>query len=214
MSKKSSSKASTTRTGLKPADKRQSASQPHGLIEEISEATSARGTQASTLPLALLGSCLQPQDAAHPGRCRVRYQDANGTWVEQWTPYLTGLFLQAGDEVLLTLPLGASMPVVVGQLAGEEQGLSLPLPGGRKLVFDAKDGDVVRLEMADGQIVLEIDLGQEVPTVRLPQKDLTLDIEGRLKITARSIDLISRLGNINVKANDDFKVIAERVWLN
>ena len=144
----------------------------------------------------------------------MRYQDANGAWVEQWTPYLAGLFLQAGDEVLLSLPLGAAMPVVVGQLAGEEPGLSLPLPGGRKLVFDAKDGDVVRLEMADGQIVLEIDLGQEVPTVRLPQKDLTLDIEGRLKITARSIDLISRLGNINVKANDDFKVIAERVWLN
>ena len=214
MSKRLSNASVPKDEDVKNVNVKQQPAESQGLIEEITGATIVREPQAPTVPVALLGTCMQPSDEAHPGRCRVRYQDANGAWVEQWTPYLAGLFLQAGDEVLLSLPLGAAMPVVVGQLAGEEPGLSLPLPGGRKLVFDAKDGDVVRLELADGQIVLEIDLGQEVPTVRLPQKDLTLDIEGRLKITARSIDLISRLGNINVKANDDFKVIAERVWLN
>ncbi len=214
MSKRLSNASVPKDEDVKNVNVKQQPAESQGLIEEITGATIVREPQAPTVSVALLGTCMQPQDAAHPGRCRVRYQDANGAWVEQWTPYLAGLFLQAGDEVLLSLPLGAAMPVVVGQLAGEKPGLSLPLPGGRKLVFDAKDGDVVRLELADGQIVLEIDLGQDVPTVRLPQKDLTLDLEGRLKITARSIDLISRLGNINVKANDDFKVVAERVWLN
>ena len=214
MNKKSSTKPSAMRTSQDTRGELPIATESQSLLEEISEATTAREPRTPTLPVVLLGTCLQPQDEAQSGRCHVRYQDAHGAWVEHSAAHLEGLFLQTGDEVLLTLPLGASLPVVVGRLAGEEPGLSLPLPGGRKLVFDAKESDVVRLELADGQIALEIDLREEVPTVRLPQKDLTLDVEGRLKIAARSIDLVARLGNVNVKANDDFKVVAERVWLN
>lgn len=72
----------------------------------------------------------------------------------------------------------------------------------------------IRLLLPDGRTALEIDLKDTLPTIRMLDENLCLDIEGRLTISARSIDLTSKLGNINVQANDDFKVHAERIRLN
>jgi hypothetical protein len=72
----------------------------------------------------------------------------------------------------------------------------------------------LRVSLPDGRVPLEIDLGGECPTVRVMEDDVTLSFEGRLTISARSIDLVATRGNVNVAANDDFKVTAERIRLN
>jgi hypothetical protein len=214
MSNRRSQRSVTSRPTKNAQPEPSEAGDPRKLLDEIAEATSANEVAVLALPVSFLGVCLDEKADTPDGSCRVRYQNSAGEPVEARLQYLAGLFLRPGDEVLLSQPVGASKPVVIGCLAGDGADRSLPLPGGRKLLFDAEESSTVRLELADGNVVLEIDLATEVPTIRLPQKDLTLDLEGRLKIEARSIDLVSRLGNVNVKANDDFKVVAERVWLN
>ena len=166
----------------------------------------------------LLGTCLRPFDPDRKGLCEVRFEKPDGTMRREWLRYIDGIALRENDSVLLITPGGSDAPIVVGRLSGAETHLSWELPSGHKLVVE-KQGQAneicsIRVEMSDGRTALEIDLHGEVPTVRLPHKDLSLDLEGRLKIAARSIDLVSKLGNVNVKANDDFKVNAERIWLN
>lgn len=166
----------------------------------------------------LLGTCLCPFHPDRQGLCEVRFEKPDGTMRQEWLQYIDGIALRENDSVLLITPRGSDAPIVVGRLAGAETHLSWEFPSGHKLIV-GKQGQTnetcsIRLEMSDGRTALEIDLHGKVPTVRLPDKDLSLDLEGRLKIAARSIDLVSKLGNVNVKANDDFKVTAERIWLN
>lgn len=165
----------------------------------------------------LLGTCLRPFHPDHKGLCEVRFEEPVGKVKQGWLPYIDGIALRENDSVLLITPTGSRAPIVVGRLSGSETTHSWVLPSGHKLVVEKQQqagGSFIRLELPDGRTALEINFSGETPIVRLPQKDVSLDLEGRLKIAARSIDLVSKLGNVNVKANDDFKVTAERIWLN
>lgn len=166
----------------------------------------------------VVGICVRSDPEGAEGRVRVRFEDTVGELREEWAAYLEGLVPAEGDAVLVEQPRGSAVSVVVGRLATPGESASIALPGGHKLVQagnrEAERGPALRLELADGRVALEMDFAGETPTVRLPEKDLSLDLEGRLKIAARSIDLVSKLGNVNVKANDDFRATGERIWLN
>lgn len=92
------------------------------------------------------------------------------------------------------------------------------LAHGHRLVLDREDGAGraarVTLTAADGRPVLHLDLTGGTPVVALPDEDLSLELKGRLKVTARSIDLAARRGNVNIRANDDVRIDGERVRLN
>jgi hypothetical protein len=89
--------------------------------------------------------------------------------------------------------------------------VTLPLPAGY-VAAPAPTG--LKLVGPDGRLVLEIDTIGSAPCLRLPDTDLALDLPGRLKIAARSIDLQASLGNVTIRANDDVVVEGERIRLN
>jgi hypothetical protein len=114
----------------------------------------------------------------------------------------------AGDLVLALHVNVLGRPVVIGCLSGTSM---LPLPGG--YAAEAVSNGLV-LKNAQGEAVLAIETVGASPTIKLAEGDVALDVAGRLKIAARSIDMEAKLGNVNITANDDVVVLGERVRLN
>ncbi len=76
------------------------------------------------------------------------------------------------------------------------------------------DGSRLRLRAPDGSVALEIDTAEGVPRVVPGAADLVLDLEGRLQVRARSIEIRSKLGDVKIHANDDAIIEGERIRLN
>jgi hypothetical protein len=189
------------------------------VFEQLVEAPVMRGNGGEEAGSGvLLGTCVDPPNAQHPGTCTVRLQKANGDQPELQVPYLETVSPQKDQLVLLLWPGDSDFPIVIGGLAQAAGVRKWALSTGQTVILDEKsaaaEGPKLRICLRDGRVPLEIDLGQECPTVRVLHDDVVLDFEGGLKITARTIDLVSTRGNINVTANDDFKVAAERIRLN
>lgn len=192
--------------------------QSDSLIHAIIDRTEEPSPGLPAVSSFIIGKCHSPYHPDKPGLCQVKYATAEGRSTIQWLRHMKGHSFGTGDSVLLVTPLGAAKPVILGCLAKMEPAGRQEESGGRRLIIDRKEetheATGIRLELPDGRTLIEIDLKTDVPTIRIPDKDLSLDIEGRLKIAARSIDFESKLGSVNVKANDDFKVNAERIYLN
>jgi len=115
-----------------------------------------------------------------------------------------------GDQVLVVRPEGADRPVVIGTIG------AAPRPPLRLASGYTVAAEVARVQLhgPDGRLALEIDTAGPAPTVRPVAGDLTLDLEGRLTVAARSIEMQAKLGGVQIKANDDVVVEGERIRLN
>jgi len=116
----------------------------------------------------------------------------------------------AGDLVLALHVNVSNRPIVIGSLTGGRSH-ALQLPAGYSAEM-ATNGLV--LKNPQGGVVLEIETVGASPKLKVGEDDLSIDLTGRLRIAARSIDLQARLGNVNVEANDDVVLLGERVRLN
>ncbi len=170
------------------------------------------------LSYSLVGKCTESYVTSRASTCKILYKDCDGRTKNQNLRCIDGLTINEGDEVLLLKPVGSPEPIIIGKLASIGPHSSIKLDSGHTLLIEKEsegsNTPIIKLKQPDGSLALEIHLAEKKPRIYLPSKDLSLDLEGRLKISARSIDLVSKLGNVNVKANDDFKVNAERIWFN
>lgn len=119
-----------------------------------------------------------------------------------------------------------------------EAPLSLRLRSGRRAVFSGgRDEDRMVVTAADGQVELSVCFTERGPVLRFEGAalrfetpgELSFDCEklklnaadslelsagGKMKAEAHSVDVRSRLGNVNLKANDDVRLLGERIKLN
>ena len=96
-----------------------------------------------------------------------------------------------GGEIALTVRVQPSGPVLCFK-----SGLRLEAAG--------------PLELAGERVMIE---GRDGVGIR-SGGDARIDVQGDLSTTARVQNLRARLGNVNVKANDDVRMTAERIRLN
>lgn len=180
----------------------------------VLQAEQRAATPYDRWPASLTAVCVCPAQAENPGLCQVVAAGAAGPETH-WLPRLENAAVRAGQTVLVVKPADGSSPVVVGGLAGAN-GAGWSSAAGHRVeaAQDAAGGATVRVLLPDGRTALEIDLREAAPTVRLLDDDVHLDLAGRLRITARSIDLTARQGSATVTAHDDFRVEAERIRLN
>jgi hypothetical protein len=161
--------------------------------------------------------CLKASEPQRAGVCQVCFDEGAEKGTAQWVPYLEGLCLRDGQTVLVAKAGSNGSLVVIGGLKAGGTTQHWSSPGGQSVVVEgyARDScSAIRVLSRDGSPALEVDLTGMVPTLRLGGEDVELNMTGRLRIAARSIELESTLGSVVVKANDDFKVDAERIRLN
>ncbi|MEO7329148.1 MAG: hypothetical protein ABI193_11245 [Minicystis sp.] len=166
----------------------------------------ANVASASSAPL--IGEVLDTHHPTRSGCALVRLDDADPRWI----PALQGLSLHAHDQVLVLRPGNALEPVIVGVL----DGLHRPAEPARAPAagLALQPGETLSIAAADGKPLVELFQGERGPVLRLIEPDLDVELPGKLRVRADSLDLAARRGAVHISASDDVVVVAETIKLN
>jgi hypothetical protein len=154
-------------------------------------------------------------DTKHPtlrGRVRVRWSDRAGQTFEKWLPALMNLPVRVSDRVMLTRAGNWPERVVTGVIDGFTNRPELARDTAAAIALERDEA--TRVRSAAGDDLVEIFEDERGPVIRLLSKDVDLDIEGRLRISAKSIELEAKQGQARIKASDDVVVNGEVIHLN
>lgn len=163
-------------------------------------------------PSTLIGMCMDNHHPSLSGRCLIRWTDASKKPQEKWLPCIRDVKPQRHDRVLLQQPGNWFEPLVCGILDG--------LAGPED--HTPKTGPAIRLEKnkaihvvdSGDNPVLQIEQGEHGPVLRLLNDDLNIEVKGRLRFSAKDIQMAARRGEIRIKAKDDVHVKGEMIHLN
>lgn len=210
------------------SDQRQDASDRAELEANLLDGAEARSTLDEMLEDAPApeGSILRPSgsteslvgevvDARHPslrGRVRVRWQDLEGQTFEKWLPTLQGLPVRVHDRVLMLRASNWPEYVVNGVLDGFAR--RPEVERGTAAQLEMKRDEAVRITSAEGEPLVEVFQDESGPVVRFLSEDVNLDIQGKMRISAKSIELEATEGQARIKASDDVVVKGETIHLN
>lgn len=166
---------------------------------------------ASGLEL-FVGDCIDDKHPSITGRVLIAWQDSQLNAVERWIPALQGLSVRKLDRVLLQQPVNWPEPVVFGVLDGCSD---RPVPAHTpKQTLELKPDEAMRIDSHNGCPLVEIFQENDQPVVRLLSEDVHLDLNGKLKISAQSIDLEAKRGQVSITAEGNVVVKGEVVELN
>lgn len=174
---------------------------------------SIAGMSPSPLPRgSLVAECVDVRHPVLASRVLVTWLDARGLRIERWVPSLHGLVLRPGDRVLLDHPTNFAEPIVTGVIDGFSRRPSAPTTQAGAIVLQADE--TLRVTTPEGQPLLELTRSETGPVVRLLCADVEVQIEGALRVAAKSIDLRAREGEVRLTATADVNVEGENINLN
>lgn len=181
---------------------------PHTLLEEIAAGSAGVMTPGE----ALVAVCVDNRHPSLAGRVLVRWAMPSGGETSAWAPTLHGMAVREGDRVLLVQPVNAPEPIVTGVVDGFAARPEAPRGTGARL--DLHGDEAVRIMSTDGTPLVEVFQGKAGPVVRLLAEETNLDLPGDLRVSARSVALIARSGEMKITARDDVVVVGETINLN
>jgi hypothetical protein len=159
-----------------------------------------------------VGECLDDRHPSITGRVLISWQDAQSNAIERWLPALQGLSVRKLDRVLLQQPVNWPEPIVFGVLDGCVDRPDADFES--KHAIELKPDEAVRIDSHKGSPLVEICQVDDQPVVRLLSDDVNLDLNGKLSVSAQSIDLVAKKGQVSITADSDVVVKGEIIELN
>jgi hypothetical protein len=171
----------------------------------------ADGVGLARMPTVVVAEVLDDRHPSLVGRVEVQWRDDTGRGRRAWVPTLQGLSIRVKDRVLLTKPEGLDEPVVTGVLDGFTRRTTETTEAAR---IELRPDEVVRVCDSAGNAVLELQTTERGPLVRLLTDDTDVELPGKLRLRAKSLELEALAGPIKIKASDDVVVEGEIINLN
>jgi hypothetical protein len=81
-------------------------------------------------------------------------------------------------------------------------------------VLEMKRDEMLQVHAENGQPLLQITRDQQGPVLRLLQADTQVELPGKLRIAASTIELCARAGAVHITAADDVEIVGEAIHLN
>lgn len=159
--------------------------------------------------------CVQDRHPVLQGRVEVRWEalDGQGEGEERrWVPVLRNVAVRRDDRLLLLHPVGWDEPIVVGVVDGYRR---RPEPGpeeGPTLALRADEA--LTILGAEGSPLIRVRQTEKGPEVRLLESTARMHLPEDLEISARSVKLQAREGEVRIEAHDDVVVRGEMIKLN
>lgn len=161
----------------------------------------------------VVGECVNARHPSLAGRILARWTrvDAGASWA-RWVPVLHGVVVREGDRVLLTQPANWPEPIVTGVVDGYAKRPVAERATGATLELERDEA--LRVIGIHGEPLVEVFQTDEGPVVRLLQANVDLELPGALRVSAQSIRLQAREGELQLEAHDDVVVKGETINLN
>jgi hypothetical protein len=159
-----------------------------------------------------VGECI---DVDHPtlrGRVLVRWTTADGEERTRWLPTLQNLPVRPNDRLLLLNPGNWDEMIVMGVVDGFAKRPEVRRQTAGRLELERDEA--IRVTGRDGQELVEVFQTDEGPVVRVLNSDAGVELPGKLRLAADSIELEAGAGPVKIKASDDVIVNGEMIHLN
>ncbi len=186
---------------------------PRSLLDTILETTRPATPSPVRPQRTFVAECVDDRHPALMGRIRVRWtDDASGQVLERWVPTLHGMAVRVGDRLLLLEAHGVDEPIAVGVV----DGFALRPVQARSpaAALALQTDETLRVTSIEGTPLVELFSSEAGPVIRLLATDVDIELSGRLRISARSLELAAREGPVTVSATDDVIVRGETIKLN
>ena len=186
--------------------------EPQSLLEQMWAGATHGMQPPASRPAVLVGECLDDRHPAVEGRFLIAYPNFDGGPHERWLGSLQGLRVRRGDRVVLFRPGNWPEPVVAGVICGTEDEAEPRVRPGMSVRLEKYDS--VQVLGANGEMLVAISCGESGPMVQLLQPDVEIQAAGHLRISAKTIQLEARQGDVEVEARDDVVVRGDMIRLN
>ncbi len=159
--------------------------------------------------------CVQDRHPVLQGRVEVRWEalDTQGEGEERrWVPVLRNVAVRKDDRLLLLHPVGWDEPIVVGVVDGYRR---RPEPGPEEgPTLELRADEALTILGAEGSPLIRVRQTGEGPEIRLLESTARLHLPEDLELSARSVKLQAREGEVRIEAHDDVVVRGEMIKLN
>jgi hypothetical protein len=182
------------------------------VLDEMLEEPPRQLLAPSGVSTNLVGEVIDDEHPSLRGRVRVRWVDLEGQTFEKWLPTLQGLPVRVADRVLMITAANWPEPVVTGVIDGFARRPERPRTSAAML--ELKRDEVVRVQSAAGEGLVEVFEEDSGPVIRLLKDDVDLDLQGKLRVRAQSIEFEAKQGEARIQASDDVVVKGEVIHLN
>ncbi|HEC30859.1 MAG: hypothetical protein DRG59_01340 [Deltaproteobacteria bacterium] len=160
----------------------------------------------------LVGTCLDAKHPALQGRVLVEWKIKSGESYRKWIPTLMGVTVRKCDRVLLSAPGNWTEPVVIGVLDGFA--LRPPKEKIERASLELERDESITVYAANGEKILEVFYEGSGPVVKLMKEDVEVEMPGKLRLSAKSVNIEAKTGGVKIKASDDVKIEGEVIKLN
>jgi hypothetical protein len=186
--------------------------EPASALDELLERPPAPVLAPSGVSSSLVGEIVDVKHPSLRGRVRVRWVDLEGQTFERWLPTLQGLPVRVADRVLMITAANWPEPVVTGVVDGFARRPERERASAATL--ELQRDEALRVQSASGEDLVEVFEDESGPVIRLLKEDVDLDLPGKLRVRAASIELEAKQGEARIQASDDVVVKGEIIHLN
>lgn len=177
-----------------------------GVGHAVSSAQSERSS------CTLLGECVGTDHPTLKGRLLVKWLEADGKTTEKWLPALQNLAVRNHDRLLLVKPENGDEMIVTGVVDGFAKRPEVARRSAAHVTLEPDEA--IRVTSKYGGDLLELFQSESGPVIRVLQKDTAVELPGKLRLVADSIELEAGAGPIHIRATDDIRINGEMIHLN
>jgi|GEM_PF-1060028 len=181
-------------------------------IRDIHIGHSPSAAQSGSSPRTLLGECVSTDHPTLKGRVLVKWLEPGGETTEKWLPSLQNLAVRKHDRLLLIKPENGHEMIVTGVVDGFAKRPEVVRQSAAHMALEPDES--IRITSKDGDQLLELFQSDSGPVIRVLQKDIAVELPGKLRLAADSIELKAGAGPIHIRATDDVRINGEMIHLN
>jgi hypothetical protein len=174
--------------------------------------TQGRETRAAQI---LVGEVVDTHHPDLPGHVFVSWTSDRGDACTRWLAYVRGHTPRKGDRVLLQQPANWPEMLVTAIIEGASFGRPvMEEASATGPTLKLPDHERLRIDSASGHPLVEVYGSSQGPVVRLLNQDVTLDIAGKFRLRADTLELEGGNGGIDCRTEADVIVRGRFIRIN
>lgn len=184
------------------------------LLEACKQPEPALVQRAPTTTYSIIGEVI---DTHHPdlrGLIFVRWVNETGESSERWLKRVRGPMPRKGDRVLLEQPLNWPEKLVTAVLDDPICGEPVVENGEAGQTLELQQNQCLRITDAHHNPIVELYSSSQGPVVRLMNANVNLEVPGKLRFQADTIELEAGRGGVDIRTDADTVVRSRFIRLN
>jgi hypothetical protein len=162
----------------------------------------------------LVGEVIDTHNPDLRAHVLVRWLSDEGQVGERWLKCVRGAMPRRGDRVLLEQPANWPEKLVTAIIEGPSSGGSIEENNNAGYQLELEQDQCLRINDVEGKPLVDIYSSSQGPVVRLLNENVDIEVAGKLRFKAATIELEAGRGGVDIRTEADTVVRSRFIRLN